>query len=91
MKDIYQLRQAGNNYCQTDGSEHYKTEDKVEPIELIIALGYGEGFCLGSMIKYAARFGKTKNLNDLKKISDYACILAGVQLEEIDEIGEVER
>ena len=78
---IYDIRKAGREYCQTEGSEHYKTEDKVEPIDLIIALGYGEGFCMGSIIKYAARFKRTQNLDDLKKASDYSQILAGIKLE----------
>jgi len=79
---IYDIRKAGREYCQTEGSEHYKTEDKVEPIDLIIALGYGEGFCMGSIIKYAARFKRTQNLDDLKKASDYSQILCGVKLVE---------
>ena len=82
MDDIYSIRKAGREFCQTEGSEHYKTKGKVEPIELIIALGHGEGFCIGSIIKYAARFKETQNLKDLRKISDYAHILAGVKLEE---------
>ena len=79
--NIYEIRQAGKDYCQTEGSEHYKTENKVEPIELIIALGHGEGFCIGSIIKYAARFKRTQNLDDLKKVSDYSHILCGIKLD----------
>ena len=78
---IYDIRKAGREYCQTEGSEHYKTEDKVEPIDLIIALGHGEGFCIGSIIKYAARFKRTQNLDDLKKASDYSQILVGCKLQ----------
>jgi len=80
---VYDTRKAGREYCQTEGSEHYKTEDKVEPIDLIIALGHGEGFCIGSIIKYAARFKRTQNLDDLKKASDYSQILCGVKLGEL--------
>ena len=81
---IYDIRKAGREYCQTEGSEHYKTEDKVEPIDLIIALGYGEGFCMGSIIKYAARFKRTQNLQDLRKVSDYAHIMCGCNLPKDD-------
>jgi len=81
---IYNIRKAGREYCQTEGSEHYKTEDKVEPIDLIIALGYGEGFCMGSIIKYAARFKRTQNLSDLRKVSDYAHIVCGCNLPKPD-------
>lgn len=80
MKNIYTTRKIGEDFCQTTGSEHYKSEESVEPIELIISLGFAEGFCLGSIIKYAARFKRTQNLSDLKKISDYSHILAGVKL-----------
>lgn len=85
MKSIYEIRKRGKEFCQTDGSEHYKNSNDVEPLDLIIALGYGEGFCMGSAIKYASRFNKTKNPEDLKKISDYAQILAGVVLVDKEE------
>jgi len=83
--NIYEIRKAGRDYCQTEGSEHYKSGTEVEPIDLIISLGSGEGFCIASIIKYASRFGKTQNLKDLRKISDYAHILAGIKLGEIKE------
>jgi len=82
MPSIYEIRKAGREYCQTEGSEHYKTEGEVEPIDLIIALGYGEGFCMGSIIKYASRFKRTQNLDDLRKVSDYSHIMCGIGLKE---------
>lgn len=85
MKSNYELRALGREYCQTEGSEHYKAKNGTEPIDLINSTGNSEGFCLGSIIKYASRFSKTQNLTDLKKISDYAHILAGVKLSEIGE------
>jgi sugar/nucleoside kinase (ribokinase family) len=81
--NIYEIRKAGKEYCETQGSEHYHTED-VEPIDLIISLGYGEGFCAGSIIKYASRFKKTQKLDDLKKVADYAHILCGMKLPKED-------
>ena len=72
-------RHTGRGYCNTSGSAHYKTET-TEPLDLIIALGLQDGFCLGSIIKYASRFKNTRNLDDLKKVSDYAHILCGVEL-----------
>jgi len=84
MKNIYEIRKEGKEFCQTEGSEHYKGIEKIEPIDLIIALGYGEGFCMGGIIKYAARFKQTQNLKDLRKISDYAHILTGVKLGEAE-------
>lgn len=74
--DIYKIREKGKELCNTDGSEHYHNE--IEPIELTIALGYGEGFCIGSILKYAARYKETQNIKDLKKIADYSHILAGI-------------
>ena len=84
--NIYEIRKAGREYCQTEGSEHYKAVDKLEPIDLIIAKGLAEDFCLANIIKYASRFKQTQNLEDLKKVSDYSHILCGVKLDESHEI-----
>lgn len=81
--NIYEIRQAGREYCQTEGSEHYKAVDKLEPMDLIIAKGLAEDFCLANIIKYAARFKQTQELEDLKKAADYATILVGVKLDEL--------
>lgn len=40
-----------------------------------------EGFFLGNIIKYAKRFKKTRNLNDLVKISDYAHLMCGLEID----------
>ena len=76
--NIYEIRKLGREYCQTEGSEHYKGE--IEPIDLIVSKGLGVDFCLGNIIKYAGRYVKTKNLNDIKKVSDYAHILCGIEI-----------
>ena len=86
MKTIYEIRKAGREYCQTEGSEHYKAVDKLEPIDLIIAKGLAEDFCLANIIKYASRFKQTQKLEDLKKVSDYLHILCGVKLQEPSKI-----
>lgn len=80
--NIYEIRKAGREFCQTEGSEHYKAVDKLEPIDLIIAKGLAEDFCLANIIKYAARFKQTQKLEDLRKISDYSHILCGTKLAE---------
>lgn len=82
MNNIYEIRKAGREYCQTEGSEHYKAVDKLEPIDLIIAKGLAEDFCLANIIKYASRFKQTQKLEDLRKISDYSQILVGVKLQD---------
>lgn len=53
---------------------HYKS--KIEPLEYIIANNFD--FVRGNIIKYASRAGKKKGeeINDIKKIIDYALILA---------------
>ena len=78
--NVYDARHAGREYCcDTEGSEHYK-EGGIEPLDLMISKGIVEDFCIGNMIKYATRFKKTQNLNDLKKVSDYAHILCGAKI-----------
>lgn len=87
-----EARIAGRSACQTEGSQHYqanKDEGNIEPLDLMIAKGIAEDFCLGSIIKYATRFKKTRNVNDLKKVSDYAQIMAGIHLYSIDAPREV--
>jgi len=84
---IYDIRKAGREYCQTEGSGHYKSANNVEPIDLIIAKGFAEDFCLANIIKYASRFKQTQNLQDLRKISDYSHILCGAKLSEVEQIG----
>ncbi len=81
LPTVYAARKAGQEYCQTEGSSHYQMPG-VEPMDLIISLGYAEHFCLASIIKYAARYGESGNPEDLKKIADYAHILCGVELAE---------
>ena len=86
--NVYRARAAGREYCRTEGSDHYMLPGGIEAMDLIIALGYAEHFCLASIIKYAARHGELGNPEDLKKIADYAHILCGVQLAEDGDEGE---
>lgn len=55
-------------------NNHYKS--KIEPLEYIIENGFD--FVRGNIIKYASRAGKKEGeeKNDIKKIIDYALILA---------------
>ena len=64
--DIYKIRKKGVELCKTEGTEHYYNE--IEPIELIFALGYGKGFCLGNVIKYAARYKGPKQKSIVEKM-----------------------
>ena len=80
MKKLNDTRKIGRDFCQTEGSMHYK-EGGMEPLDLLMVKGLGEDFCIGNIVKYAIRFKDTRNLNDIKKVSDYAHILAGIELQ----------
>ena len=79
---IYEFRRAGREFCcDTEGSTHYKSnETNIEPAEYAIQNGTHEDFFSNSIIKYITRFKITRNLNDLKKVSDYAHLLCGVEI-----------
>ena len=83
--NVYRARAKGREFCRTEGSDHYMLPGGIEAMDLIIALGYAEHFCLASIIKYAARHGELGNLEDLKKIADMAHILCGVELADGDQ------
>ena len=55
---------------------HYAT-DKYQATDIIIDTGFGEGFCMGNIIKYAKRYGRKagKNRDDLMKILHYGIIM----------------
>ena len=75
-----EARHNGRRFCKTAGSEHYR-QGAIEPLDLIIALGLAEDHCLASIIKLCRPIFKvTGDLEDLKKIADYAHILCGVKL-----------
>jgi hypothetical protein len=80
-KSVYELRQIGIEGCKTEGSKHYKKADEIEPVDVMYAHDMLEGFCLGNIIKYAIRFKVTRNLQELKKVADYAHIMYGLELE----------
>lgn len=83
---VYELRSRGKEFCDTDGSEHYK-HTKIEPMDIIVEEGMLLDFCLANIIKYAARYKKDLNtkkkidcLDNLKKVADYAHILCGYEI-----------
>lgn len=77
---VYYYRELGRQYTVTEGSDHYKREG-IEPIEFSIANGRIEDFAVTNITKYAERFTKTRNPEDLKKVVDYANILCGIELD----------
>ena len=79
---VYDVREVGRNYCcTTEGSDHYKGDPSIiEPAEYAMANGLFEDFAITNVVKYITRFKKTRNLDDLKKVSDYAHLLCGVEI-----------
>ena len=66
-------------YIDSTYDKHY-AQGNIQATEFINAAGYGEGFCLGNIIKYAQRFGKKgtsveEKEKELFKIIHYAVIL----------------
>jgi len=57
-------------------NQHY-AQGKYQATDTIIDAGYGEGFCLGNIIKYAKRYGKKegRNRKDLLKIVHYSILM----------------
>lgn len=90
MKRIYDYRKVGQEYCKTDGANHYKSENGIEPAEFAIANNMHEEWMLINIVKYAMRFQDTRNPKDLMKIADYAHILCGIELEDIDKRKQLE-
>ena len=62
-------------YIDKTYSQHY-SKSKFQATEFIIDGGHGEGFCIGNILKYAQRYGKTEahNKADLMKVLHYAVI-----------------
>ena len=56
--------------------EQQYADGKYQATDMIIDSGYGEGFCIGNIMKYAMRYGKKngKQTADLMKIIHYAII-----------------
>ena len=74
------------DYIDGTYSGHYAT-DKYQATDIIIDSGFGEGFCMGNIIKYCKRYGRKngKNRDDIMKILHYAIIMLHVQGQENDD------
>jgi len=74
------------DYIDGTYSGHYAT-DKYQATDIIIDSGFGEGFCMGNIIKYCKRYGRKngKNRDDIMKILHYAIIMLHVQGQEHDD------
>lgn len=69
-------------YVHATYGEHYS--GKYQATDMIIDSGHGTGFCVGSIMKYAKRYGKKGGYNrkDILKILHYGLILLHVHDQE---------
>jgi hypothetical protein len=76
------LKEIEWNVLKQRGSDHYKTDGGVQPIDLYRSMGILRGFAIASIIKYAARNagnGRPEDnpvsVKDMTKIKHYADLL----------------
>jgi hypothetical protein len=64
-------------YIANTYKAHYAVSNGVQSFDLIHATGRAEGFILGSILKYATRFGRKNgnNRKDILKIVHYCLLL----------------
>tara|TARA_R100001377_G_scaffold66405_1_gene41655 strand:+ start:99 stop:380 length:282 start_codon:yes stop_codon:yes gene_type:complete len=61
-------------YVDSTYNQHY-SQGKYQATDMIVDSGYGEGFCIGNIMKYAMRYGKKDSKKkELLKIIHYAMI-----------------
>ena len=70
---------AIEQYIDATYEQHY-ADGKYQATDMIIDSGYGEGFCIGNIMKYAKRYGNKdgKNRKDLLKILHYCIIMLNI-------------
>ena len=61
------------DYIDSTYNSHY-SKTKFQATEFIFDAGYGMGFCIGNVLKYAQRYGRKEGYNkkDLQKVLHYA-------------------
>lgn len=81
------LIQEIKDYIDSTYSGHY-AGGRVQPGELIMAMGLGQQYFVGNILKYAARYGKKDGYNrkDLMKVIHYA-IMTLADADQIKEDG----
>ena len=67
------------DYIDDTYKSHY-ADDKYQATDIIIDAGFGEGFCMGNIIKYIKRYGRKQGYNrkDILKLIHYAIIMLHV-------------
>ena len=75
------ILQEVKTYIDSTYDQHY-ANGKYQATDMIIDAGYGEGFCIGNIMKYAMRYGKKDNKRlELLKIIHYAIIALHIEEE----------
>ena len=74
------------HYVDGTYDKHY-SHGKYQATDMILDAGYGEGFAMGNIMKYAMRYGKKEGHNDtdLYKIVHYAIIAIHLNDKEQDD------
>ncbi len=65
-----------NEYISSTYNQHYVGKKDIQTIDVWDSLDMAEEMCMGTLIKYAMRFGKKngKNKKDLLKLIHYAIL-----------------
>jgi len=79
------LLEEVQDYIDDTYSNHY-ADNKYQATDIIIDAGFGEGFCMGNIIKYIKRYGRKQGYNrkDILKLIHYAIIMLYVHDKEND-------
>jgi|TARA_Y100000289_G_C3903517_1_gene140575 hypothetical protein len=74
-----QLLEEIQDYIDDTYKSHYAS-NKYQATDIIIDAGFGEGFCMGNIIKYIKRYGMKQGYNrkDILKLIHYAIIMLHV-------------
>ena len=65
------------DYIQSTYNKHYVGKKEIQTLDVWHTMGMSEEMCLGTLVKYAMRFGKKegKNKADLLKLMHYTILL----------------
>ena len=74
-----ELLEEVQDYIDDTYKSHYAS-NKYQATDIIIDAGFGEGFCMGNIIKYIKRYGRKQGYNrkDILKLIHYAIIMLHV-------------
>lgn len=67
-----------DNYEKVNNPKHYQGEGGLSALDVINAFGFGEGYALGSAIKYILRAGKKPGESAITDLKKAMCCLESV-------------